>query len=148
MAYPWLILANAALGEGIEPPSFFTFWGFDMITKKTMGDWQFTPGSVPLPPTFRRGSAGSGDDRDGHPSKPKKTTPRSAFPRSLEFLDQTVASGGGISEPAGMSADMNNLTKETTSTTTSRASSAPADSIEKTDGAQLFFSEPSSQALS
>ncbi|MBC7560813.1 MAG: DsrE/DsrF/DrsH-like family protein, partial [Dermatophilaceae bacterium] len=34
MAYPGLILANAALGEGIEVHLFFTFWGFDMINKK------------------------------------------------------------------------------------------------------------------
>jgi len=33
MAYPGLILANAALGEGIEVHVFFTFWGFDMIIK-------------------------------------------------------------------------------------------------------------------
>ena len=43
MAYPGLILANAALGEGVETHLFFTFWGFDMINKKTMGDLKFTP---------------------------------------------------------------------------------------------------------
>ena len=42
MAYPGLILANAALGEGIETHLFFTFWGFDMITKETMGNLKFT----------------------------------------------------------------------------------------------------------
>ena len=35
-------LANAALGEGVETHLFFTFWGFDMINKKTMGDLKFT----------------------------------------------------------------------------------------------------------
>ncbi|HYU65752.1 MAG TPA: DsrE/DsrF/DrsH-like family protein, partial [Jatrophihabitantaceae bacterium] len=30
MAYPGLVLANAALGEGVETHLFFTFWGFDM----------------------------------------------------------------------------------------------------------------------
>ena len=35
MAYPGLVLANAALGEGVETHLFFTFWGFDMITKST-----------------------------------------------------------------------------------------------------------------
>jgi predicted peroxiredoxin len=33
MAYPGLILANAALGEGIETHLFFTFWGFEIINK-------------------------------------------------------------------------------------------------------------------
>src|SRR5207249_3501916 len=43
MAYPGLILANAALGEGVETHLFFTFWGFDMITKSRMTDLKFTP---------------------------------------------------------------------------------------------------------
>ena len=42
MAYPALIMANGALGEGIETHIFFTFWGLDMVTKKTMGDLKFT----------------------------------------------------------------------------------------------------------
>ena len=43
MAYPGFVLANAALGEGIETHLFFTFWGFDIINKETMGALQFTP---------------------------------------------------------------------------------------------------------
>src|SRR3954454_6899564 len=43
MAYPGLILANAALGEGVEAHLFFTFWGFELISKKTMHDLKFTP---------------------------------------------------------------------------------------------------------
>src|SRR3954463_1919481 len=43
MAYPALVLANAALGEGVETHLFFTFWGFDMITKSRMGQLKFTP---------------------------------------------------------------------------------------------------------
>jgi peroxiredoxin family protein len=42
MAYPALIMANGALGEGIETHIFFTFWGMDMITKSTMDDLKFT----------------------------------------------------------------------------------------------------------
>jgi peroxiredoxin family protein len=37
MAYPPLILANAARMSGIDVDLFFTFWGLDMITKKKMG---------------------------------------------------------------------------------------------------------------
>ena len=36
MAYPPLILANAARVTGIEAHIFFTFWGLDIITKKKM----------------------------------------------------------------------------------------------------------------
>jgi len=34
MAYPGLILANAARMSGIEATMFFTFWGMDIVTKK------------------------------------------------------------------------------------------------------------------
>ena len=36
MAYPPLILANAARMTGIEAHIFFTFWGLDIITKSKM----------------------------------------------------------------------------------------------------------------
>jgi peroxiredoxin family protein len=36
MAYPPLILANAARMSGIETNVFFTFWGLDIINKKKM----------------------------------------------------------------------------------------------------------------
>jgi peroxiredoxin family protein len=36
MAYPGLILANAARMSGIEATLFFTFWGLDIISKKTV----------------------------------------------------------------------------------------------------------------
>jgi peroxiredoxin family protein len=34
MAYPGLIMANAARMMGIEAMIFFTFWGLDIVTKK------------------------------------------------------------------------------------------------------------------
>jgi len=36
MAYPGLILANAARMSGIDATLFFTFWGLDIITQKTL----------------------------------------------------------------------------------------------------------------
>jgi len=42
MAYPALIMANGAVTEGVETHIFFTFWGMDMINKKTQDDLQFT----------------------------------------------------------------------------------------------------------
>jgi len=36
MAYPGLILANAARMSGIEATLFFTFWGLDIITENTV----------------------------------------------------------------------------------------------------------------
>jgi peroxiredoxin family protein len=42
MAYPALIMANGALGEGVEVDLFFTFWGMDMINKGTWENLQFS----------------------------------------------------------------------------------------------------------
>lgn len=42
MAYPGLILGNAAAGEGIETHIFFTFWGLDIINRKTNDKLKFT----------------------------------------------------------------------------------------------------------
>jgi peroxiredoxin family protein len=36
MAYPGLILANAARMSGIDATLFFTFWGLDVITQRTI----------------------------------------------------------------------------------------------------------------
>ena len=43
MAYPGLVLANAALMEGIDVMMFFTFWGLDIVNKKTMNHLKATP---------------------------------------------------------------------------------------------------------
>ena len=43
MAYPALVMASGALEQGVETHIFFTFWGMDMINKKTMGHLQFSP---------------------------------------------------------------------------------------------------------
>ncbi|HEX2856220.1 MAG TPA: DsrE/DsrF/DrsH-like family protein [Propionibacteriaceae bacterium] len=42
MAYPGLILGNAALAEGVEVHLFFTFWGLDMVNQKTNAHLKFT----------------------------------------------------------------------------------------------------------
>jgi peroxiredoxin family protein len=43
MAYPGLVLANAALMEGIDVTMFFTFWGLDMVNKEKMDNLKCTP---------------------------------------------------------------------------------------------------------
>ena len=86
MAYPGLILANAALGEGIETHLFFTFWGFDMINKKTMGDLKFTLLGNTATHLRRFGAHAAGlaaarHDRDGHPPDEEVRSPTSTSPR-------------------------------------------------------------------
>ena len=53
MAYPPLILANAARMTGIEAHIFFTFWGLDIITKKKLDSLKVaTVGNTNMHPWF------------------------------------------------------------------------------------------------
>lgn len=42
MAYPALIMAHSALNAGVHVDIFFTFWGLDLINKRTMDRLKFT----------------------------------------------------------------------------------------------------------
>jgi peroxiredoxin family protein len=136
MAYPGLVLANAALGEGIETHLFFTFWGFDMITKSRMHDLKFTM----LGNTATHMPQGLG----GLPGMTamathmmRKQIAEIGVPEVPEFLEQIVASGGHL-WACRMSADMMHLDMADLYEAVEGIISA-ADFIEKTDGAQLLF---------
>jgi peroxiredoxin family protein len=136
MAYPALILANAALGEGIETHLFFTFWGFDMITKKTMGDLKFTMlGNTAT--HMPQGLGGLPGMTAMATSRLKKSIAELDVPEVPEFLDQIVASGGHL-WACRLSADMNHLTEADLYDDVEGIISA-GDFIEMTAGAQLLF---------
>ena len=136
MAYPGLILANAALGEGVEVHMFFTFWGFDMINKKTMGDLKFTMlGNTAT--HMPQGLGGLPGMTAMATSKLKKSIADLDVPEVPEFLDQIVASGGHL-WACRLSADMNNL-KEADLYDDVEGIISASDFIEKTEGAQLLF---------
>ncbi|HSJ61428.1 MAG TPA: DsrE/DsrF/DrsH-like family protein [Jiangellaceae bacterium] len=143
MAYPGLVLANAALGEGVETHMFFTFWGFDMITKTRMDNLQFSPAGnaamhlpigdahlpqalAPLPGMTAMATR-----------KLKKSIAELGVPEVPEFLDQIVAAGGHL-WACRMSADMNHLVEADLRDDVEGIISA-SDFIEKTEGAQLLF---------
>jgi peroxiredoxin family protein len=143
MAYPGLVLANAALGEGVETHMFFTFWGFDMITKSRMDNLQFSPAGnaamhlpigdahlpqalAPLPGMTAMATR-----------KLKKSIADLGVPEVPEFLDQIVAAGGHL-WACRMSADMNHLVEADLRDDVEAIISA-SDFIEKTEGAQLLF---------
>jgi peroxiredoxin family protein len=136
MAYPGLILANAALGEGVETHLFFTFWGFDMITKSTMGDLKFTMlGNTAT--HMPQGLGGLPGMTAMATAKMKKAIAALDVPEVPEFLEQIVASGGHL-WACRMSADMNHLTEDDLYEEVEGIISA-SDFIEKTEGAQLLF---------
>jgi peroxiredoxin family protein len=136
MAYPGLILANAALGEGVETHLFFTFWGFDIITKETMADLKFTPLGNPAT-HMPQGLGGLPGVTHMATSRLRKAIADLDVPDIPEFLEQIVASGGHL-WACRMSADLNHLTKEDLYDEVEDIISA-SDFIEKTEGAQLLF---------
>ena len=144
MAYPALILGNAALGEGIEVHLFFTFWGFDMINKKTQGDLQFSYlGNTAMHPPgmfgvhMPQGMAGLPGMTAATTKMMKKQIADLDVPEVPEFLEQIHESGGHL-WACRMSADMMHL-DETDLYEGVEAIISAADFIEKTDSAQLLF---------
>lgn len=136
MAYPGLVLANAALGEGIETHLFFTFWGFEMINKKTMDHLQFTVLGNPAT-HLPQGLGGLPWMTAMATSKMKKSIAEVGVPEVPDFLDQIVAAGGHL-WGCRLSADMNKLTMEDLRDDVEDIINA-SDFIEMTDGAQLLF---------
>lgn len=136
MAYPGLVLANAALGEGVETHLFFTFWGFDIITKSRMADLKFTPLGNPAT-HLPQGLGGLPGVTALATHQLRKQIADLGVPEVPEFLAQIVASGGHL-WACRMSADLMHLTEDDLYEEVEGIINA-ADFIEKTDGAQLLF---------
>ncbi len=144
MALPGLIIANAALGEGIETHLFFTFWGFDMINKKTMGNLKFSylgntamhlPGQFGFSmPQLLAALPGMTAVTTKMMNKQLKDLDVPAIP---EFLDILVASGGHL-WACKMSADMAGLTLPDLHEGVEGVISA-TDMLELAEGAQMLF---------
>jgi peroxiredoxin family protein len=141
MAYPGLILGNAALGEGVETHMFFTFWGFDMIMKSRMNDLQFSPAgnaAMHLPGSDRHLPQALAPAMTGMATKMlKKQIADLGVPEVPDFLDQIVAAGGHL-WACRLSADMMKIGENDLRDDVEGIISA-ADFIEKTNGAQLLF---------
>ena len=144
MAYPALIMGSAALGEGIETHFFFTFWGMDIITRRTMGDLKFSmvgnmamhmpqAPTMPLPAIM-----GSLPGMTGMATKMmKKQIADLEVPDVPDFLDQLVEMGGHM-WACKMSFDMAKLTEADLYEGVEAVISA-TDFIELSEGAQIIF---------
>lgn len=136
MAYPGLILANAALGEGIETHLFFTFWGFDLINPETMGDLKFSVlgnTATHLP----QGLGGLPGMTALATSRLRRSIADVGVPDVPDFLQQIIESGGHL-WACRLSAEMNHLTEGDLFDGVEAIISA-SDFIEMTAGAQLLF---------
>ena len=143
MVYPSLVMATAALGEGIEPHLFFTFWGLDIITKKHMEDLQFTwMGNTAMHPPggtmhMPQGVAGLPFMTRVATRMMKKQIADLDVPDVPEFV-QMIADAGGHLWACNMSADMMELTEEDLVDEVEGIITA-TDFIELSDGAQVIF---------
>ena len=110
MAYPGLVLANAALMEGIDATLFFTFWGLDMVTKKKMTHLKVSPIGNPSMgiPNAIGGLPGMTDIAT---TMMKREMHKLEFPDVDEFLQMIVDAGGKL-YACKMSTDMFKIEKE------------------------------------
>lgn len=136
MAYPGLVLANAALAEGVEVHLFFTFWGFDMITKKTMDHLRFSPVGNPAThmPTLLAGLPGV---QAFATHMMRKQIEGLDIPEVPEFLEM-ISDAGGHLWACRMSADMMHVDESDLYDRVEGIISA-ADFIEFSDGGQVIF---------
>src|SRR6266508_6548749 len=110
MAYPGLILANAARMSGIEATLFFTFWGLDIVRKeKTDKLHVSTVGNPSMPiPTLLGGLPGM----ESLASRMmKKEISKLELPTIRELL-QDLADSGAHLYACRMAMDMFHLTKD------------------------------------
>ncbi|NTV36819.1 MAG: hypothetical protein HGA53_07685 [Anaerolineaceae bacterium] len=114
MAYPPMILANAARMSGIETHIFFTFWGLDIITKKKMNSLHVaTVGNPSMHPSFHIPTWLGGIPGMSAAASwmMNKEIEKLDFPPVGEFMEMLVDAGAKV-YGCKMSMDMMKLTKE------------------------------------
>ena len=140
MAYPGLVLANAALMEGIDVTMFFTFWGLDMINTKRMDKLKFQPvGNTSMPiPTMIGGLPGMSGVAT---AVMKREIASLDFPPVSEFLEM-ISDAGGKLFACKMSMDMFDdfhMMSEDDMFDRVDAVVGATDFMEMSDGAQVIF---------
>jgi peroxiredoxin family protein len=142
MAYPGMVLANAALMEGIDVTLFFTFWGLDMVTEKKMDKLKCTPlgnPSMGMPngmgiPNVMSILPGMTDFAT---SMMKEEIDKLDFPPVREFLEM-ISDAGGKMYGCKMSMDMMKLTKDDLFEGVEAVVGA-MEFMEMSEGAQVLF---------
>jgi len=136
MAYPGLILANAARMMGIDAVLFFTFWGLDIIREKTVDRLQ--PGIVGNPamhmPTMLAGLPGMGAMAAGMMRKKIDGIDVPTVRELLETLDEA----GAEMYACHMAMEMMDFTREDLVPQVQDVITA-MDFFTKSEGAQIIF---------
>lgn len=136
MAYPGLILANAARMMGIEADLFFTFWGMDIISRKSVNNLKVTPVGNPAMhmPTIMGVLPGVSSMAT---SMMMKEIGKLDVPPVQEFLEMLHDAGCGI-YACRMASDMMHLDREDLIDEVDDIIGA-MEFLEKSEGAQLLF---------
>ena len=136
MAYPGLILANAARMSGIEATLFFTFWGLDVITEKKVDHLHVSSvGNPSLPiPTMLGGLPGV---EAATTAMMKKQMAAIDIPSVREML-QMLSDAGAKLYACGLAMDMFRLKKEDLIPQVDGVLSA-MDFFDRTNDAKLLF---------
>ncbi len=136
MAYPGLVLANAARMMGIDAAIFFTFWGMDVITKSKVDHLKVVPVGNPAMhmPQFVGGLPGMTDMAT---SMMRKEIEKLDMPPIHEFIEMVHDAGCGI-YACRMASDMMHLTKDDLVDEVDEILGA-MEFLEMAEGAQLLF---------
>jgi peroxiredoxin family protein len=136
MAYPGLILANAARMAGVDATLFFTFWGLDIVNKHKVEKLHISPlgnPSMPIPAMIA-----------GLPGMEAMTTrmmvkemDRLQIPHIAEMLDILEQSGAEL-YACQLAMEMFKLDKSDLVPQVKEVISA-MDFIDKSEGAQTIF---------
>ena len=136
MAYPGLILANAARMMGMEADLFFTFWGMDIITKKKVDHLKVTPvGNTAMHmPQMIGGLPGVSSMAT---TMMKKEIDKLDIPPVGEFLEMVHDAGCGL-YACQMSVEMMHLEREDMIDELDDVVGA-MEFLERAEGAQMLF---------
>lgn len=136
MAYPGLILANAARMTGVDAMLFFTFWGLDIVTEKKLDHLHVaTVGNPSLPlPTMLGGLPGIESMVTHSMEKGMAKLDLPSVREMIEILDAAGAELYGCQ----MAMDMFNRKREDLVPQVKDVITA-MDFIDKSEGAQVIF---------
>jgi peroxiredoxin family protein len=136
MAYPGLILANAARMSGIEAMLFFTFWGLDIVNKEKCDDLHLNlvgNPSVPVPAMI----AGLPGMEHFASSRMRKEMEKLDIPPVRDFI-QMLSDAGAELYACQLAMDMFKLKREQLLPQVKDVISA-MDFFDKSAGAQIIF---------
>ena len=136
MAYPGLVLANAARMMGVEADLFFTFWGMDIIAKKRVDSLKVTPTGNPAMhmPQMLGVLPGMASLAT---SMMNKELDKLDMPPVHEFIEMVHDAGAGI-YACQMASDMMHLEKQDLVDEVDEIIGA-MEFLERSEGAQLLF---------